>query len=326
MRDLSIIIPARNEQFLARTIQDILENIEADTEVIVLLDGQWADPPVTAHERVSIIYVNKSIGQRAGADLACSLSTARYVMKVDAHCSFDKGFDKKMIEAFKITGDKVVMAPTMRNLHVFNWRCHRCGWFQYQGPKPKRCEACQDSRYIRMKMIWVGKERPQSNSFSFDSEPHFQYFNEYKKRPEYRKALKENGLTESMSLQGSAFMSTRELYWELRLGDGELGNWGNQGIQVAGSAWLCGKKVIINHNTWYAHCFRTQQEFGFPYPLGGRETKKTKDNVRDMLWQKKHPKQIYPVSWLVERFWPVPGWTEESLAALKASEKQYQFN
>ena len=40
MKDLSILIPARNEQFLKRTIDDILENIEADTEIIAVLDGE----------------------------------------------------------------------------------------------------------------------------------------------------------------------------------------------------------------------------------------------------------------------------------------------
>ena len=31
---VSILIPARNEMFLGRTIQDILEHIEADTELL----------------------------------------------------------------------------------------------------------------------------------------------------------------------------------------------------------------------------------------------------------------------------------------------------
>ena len=42
MPKLSIIIPSRNEIFLSRTIQDILENIEEDTEVIAVMDGAWA--------------------------------------------------------------------------------------------------------------------------------------------------------------------------------------------------------------------------------------------------------------------------------------------
>ena len=107
MKDLSILIPARNEMFLSRTIEDILANIEADTEVITVLDGVLADPPIPQHERVNVIYLSESIGQRAATNLACKLSNAKYVMKCDAHCSFDKGFDLKMIEAFKETGEKV---------------------------------------------------------------------------------------------------------------------------------------------------------------------------------------------------------------------------
>ncbi len=28
----------------------------------------------------------------------------------------------------------------------------------------------------------------------------------------------------------------------------------------------------------------------------------------------------YPLSWLIEKFWPVPGWTQEQLAELKNKE------
>ena len=37
MPDLSILIPARNEMFLGKTIENILENAEADTEIIAIL-------------------------------------------------------------------------------------------------------------------------------------------------------------------------------------------------------------------------------------------------------------------------------------------------
>ena len=97
MRDLSVLIPARAEMFLKNTIDDILKNIEADTEIIVTLDGEWADPPIPQNDRVNIIYVPESIGQRAAQNIACRLSKAKFVMKADAHVAFDKGFDRKMI-------------------------------------------------------------------------------------------------------------------------------------------------------------------------------------------------------------------------------------
>ena len=304
--------------FLNNTIQDALKNSEADTEVIAVLDGQWPENGIPQNDRVNVAYVNKSIGQRAATNLACKLSTAKYVMKIDAHCSFDKGFDRKMIEAFKETGDNVTMVPVMRNLWAFDWKCYHCGWKKYQGPTPEKCGQCGKSDKIKRKMMWVGKKNPQSTSYCFDSEPHFQYHSDFKKRPEYIKDRDEKGLTESMSLQGSCFMATRDKYWELNLCDESLGNWGNQGIEVALKTWLSGGRVLCNHKTWYAHMFRTQgKDFGFPWPAGGRQVDKTKKKVKELFWEKKYEKQIHPVSWLLEKFWPIKGWSDEDLQRLK---------
>jgi len=113
--ELSILIPARNEIFLKNTIEDALKNIEADTEIIAVLDEAWAEPSIPQHERVTVIKTPKAIGQRAATNLTCRLSKAKYVMKLDAHCSFDKGFDRKMVEFFKEVGDNVTGVPIMRN-------------------------------------------------------------------------------------------------------------------------------------------------------------------------------------------------------------------
>ena len=120
MTDLSILIPARNEEFLKRTVEDILANIEADTEIIVTLDGKWADPPIIDNDRVHLIYTPTSIGQRAATNLARKLSKAKYIMKVDAHCSFDEGFDVKLMADIQ---DDWTVVPIMKNLHAFDWVC-----------------------------------------------------------------------------------------------------------------------------------------------------------------------------------------------------------
>jgi len=325
---LSILIPARNEMFLAKTIDDILKNSNEDiTEIITVLDGQWADPGIPQHPRVNVIYVPESIGQRGATNLACKASKAKYVMKVDAHCSFDKDFDKKMIARMQ---DDWTMVPIMRNLWAFDWKCFKCGSRWYQGPTPTRCmtknqegkivpnEKCDETFNFKRKIIWKGKERPQSTSYCFDAEPHFQYFREYCKRDEYKKSLKETNLTETMSLQGSCFMATREKYWELNLCDEKFGSWGNQGIEVACKTWLSGGRVVVNHDTWYAHMFRTQGgDFSFPYPQKGNDVQRTKKRVKNLFWNNKWSKQKYSLSWLVEKFWPVPGWTENDLKNIK---------
>jgi glycosyltransferase involved in cell wall biosynthesis len=316
MAELSILIPANNEMFLARTIQDILENSEADTEVIAVLDSKWAEPAIPQHPRVNIIYVPESIGQRAATNIGVKLSKAHFVAKVDAHCAFDKGFDRKMIEAFEKTGDNVVMVPGMKNLHAFDWKCFKCGKKTYQDTKPI-CPV--DGNEMKRKMLWKPRNGTSQFSYCFDSTPHFQYNGGYRQHPDYIRDLP-SGLTESMSIQGSFFMCTREKYNELNLCDEEFGSWGNQGIEVACKMWLSGGRVLINHNTWYAHMFRTKANngFGFPYPQPGNEIANTKKKVWDLFFNNNWSKQIHPMSWLLEKFWPVPGWVDEDLKKLKA--------
>lgn len=310
---LSILIPSRCEMFLAKTVEDLLSNIEGDTEIIIGLDGQWSNPPVVDDNRVSIVFYPESIGQRGMTNQLCRLSNAKYIMKVDAHCAFDKGFDVKMIEAFEKAGDNNVIIPIMRNLHVFNFKCSD-GHTRYQG-NDGPCTECGKETF--KDIVWIPKISPQSKSYCFDSEPHFQYFGEYCKTSEFKKDLAETGLTESMSIQGSCFMLTREKYWELNIGDENFGSWGSQGIQIALSFWLSGGKVLVNHKTWYAHCFRTQGgTFGFPYSISGRQVSRAKKLAGDKLYENNWPNQIYPSSWLLDKFWPVKGWSDVDRAKL----------
>ena len=167
-----------------------------------------------------------------------------------------------------------------------------------------------------MDIVWIAKKSPNSTAYCFDPTPHFQYFNEFKKRPEGQ-----GPLSESMSLQGSCFMLSREKYFELNICDESFGSWGSQGVEVACKTWLSGGRVMIDHKTFYAHCFRTQgSDFGFPYPLSGRQVDHAKQTARDLFFNAKWPGAIRPLSWLVEKFWPVSGWTDADLAALKQKE------
>lgn len=306
--DLSILIPARNEMFLGATIQDILRKSEGKTEIIVVLDGFKPEPPLMPDPRLLLIYNPESVGQRAATNQAAKLSKAKYVMKVDAHCSFDQGFDVKMMTEMH---DDWTMAPLMKNLHAFDWVCPD-GHRRYQGPSGP-CNVC--GKETVRDVVWIAKDSPKSVSFCFDSTPHFQYFGEYSKRPEGQ-----GDVTESMSLQGSCFMLTREKYWELGICDEAFGSWGSQGIEVAAKTWLSGGRVMVNHKTWYAHMFRTQGgDFSFPYPISGRDQEKAKKHAKDLFFNNKWPLQKKPLSWLVEKFWPVKGWTEVDLSNLKSN-------
>jgi glycosyltransferase involved in cell wall biosynthesis len=293
MTDLSILIPARNEQFLNNTIQDIFAHAEGNTEVIAVLDGQWGTEPIPDNPRLTLIYHPTSIGQRAATNEAARLSEAKYLMKVDAHCAFDQGFDVKLMADMQ---DDWTMAPLMKNLHAFDWVCEN-GHRRYQSPSGV-CTQC--GLPTTMDVVWISKNNPRSTSYRFDKDLHFQYFEEYKKK-------QKGDLVESMSLQGSCFMATRKKYFELDLCDERHGSWGQQGTEVACKTWLSGGRVVISKKTWYAHLFRTQGgDFGFPYPNPGIE--KARKYSQDLWLNNKWDKAKYPLDWLIKKFAPVPEW------------------
>lgn len=310
MRELSVVVPARNEEFLRETVCDLIKNKRADTEIIVGCDGNWPNPPLTQHPDIIIVRYPASIGQRAITNQCVKLSKAKYIMKVDAHCAFDEGFDVKMLEAFRETGDNVAMVPVMRNLWVYDWKCYKCGKREYQD-RINVCPVCGTE--MKKKMLWIAKTNPQSTAYCFTPEPKFEYHGG-------QKAKQKGDLVETMSLQGSCWMVSRDKYWELDLCDEEFGSWGSQGIEVACKMWLSGGRVLTNKNTWYAHCFRTKNVFGFPYDLSGRQVQHAKHRAKDLFFNMKWNKQTKPLSWLVERFWPVKGWEEKDLQELKEKE------
>lgn len=327
--DLSIVIPARNEEWLTETVNDLLKHKRGKTQVIVILDGVPALKPLPEHEDLMVIQLPKSIGQRAAQNLGVKMSEAKYVAKTDAHCAFDEGFDVKLMEKME---DDITMVPVMRNLHIFDWKCKNCGLKIYQGPEPKECnnEICPKANGqsdggeghvsgFTKKLVWNPKTNPQSSAYRFNKNLQFKYF------PELRSKLPRTGLQETMSLQGSFFMCTREKYWSLGLCDETWGSWGQQGSEVALKTWLSGGRVMVNFDTWYAHLFRTQTGFSFPYPHSGKSQQNARQISQDIFLKDAWPQAKYPLSWLLKKFWfalkevndPEAKWTEADINALK---------
>ena len=305
--DLSIIIPARNEEFLNQTINNILNNFEGSTEIIVVLDGQWAVEPIPQHERLTVVYHSESVGQRAAMNKAVKLSTAKYIMKVDAHCVFDSGFDVKMMNEMH---DDWTLVPVMKNLHAFDWVCPN-GHRRYQGP-PGVCTIC--GKETKKDIVWRAKPSPNSTSYCFDRNLEFKYFGEYKKK-------QKGDIVDTMSLQGSCFMVTRKKYWELELCDESWGSWVQQGTEVALKTWLSGGRVACNKKTWYAHMFRTQKGFSWPYPAPGESQRKAREISRRIFLNDSWPKAKRKLGWLVAKFAPVPDWHGKQISQKRKPSK-----
>ena len=295
-RDLSIIIPARNEEFLSQTVNSILKNKRGNTEIIVMLDGKLASPGVVKHKDVTVVYFQESIGQRAATNQGVRLSNAKYVMKCDAHCTFDEGFDVKMMKDMQ---PDWTMVPTMYNLHVFDWVCPWCDNRLYQGKEPKECRRCK--RKMIKELIWKPRRSPETTAMRFDRNLKFRYWSGYKRK-------QSGDLVETMSLIGACWMLTRERYWKLNMCDEGHGSWGQQGTEVACKSWLSGGKLICTKKTWFSHMFRTQGgDFGFPYKhKDGARTHAIKYS-KDLWLNNKWDKAIHDLQWMIDKFNP-PDW------------------
>lgn len=113
MLDLSILIFAQDEQSLGNIIQNIANNIEGNTEIIVVLDG-CADvvPKLPKDPRIKTISLPRTIGQNAGVFLAAKVSEAKYVMTADINSVFEKGFDAKIVR--EIIDGKTIKSHVVR--------------------------------------------------------------------------------------------------------------------------------------------------------------------------------------------------------------------
>jgi len=312
MASLSVLIPARNEEFLKQTIDNILENAEGETEVIAVLDGAWADPEIPDHPRVTLVYHPESVGQRAACNEAARLSRADFVMKCDAHCAFDQGFDVKLMAECE---DDWLVVPRMYNLHAFNWVCKKCGCETYQGAYPAQCGKCENTTEFERVMVWQPRKSRKTDFARFDSDLHFQYWGKYGNRPEAQ-----GDIADLMCFVGACWFLPRQMYWEIEGCDEGHGSWGQQGVEMALKAQLSGRRVVCNKRTWFSHLFRTQKGFGFPYRLTGRDVEKARRYSRWLWMDGNWPMAIHPLSWVLKKYWPIPGWTEEDLAAQEKRE------
>ena len=310
MADLSVIIPARNEIFLSHTIDDILKNSEADTEIIVILDGYWPDPPIHDNKKLIVVHHSESIGQRASVNEGARISQSKYIMKADAHCSFGKGFDRILIEDCKYDW---TMIPTLYNLHAFDWLCLSCGRKTYQGFKPSLCKKCHGMEF-EMVVLWKQRDgKGPYVSWRFDKNMQFQQWRKHSRRPETK-----GDFVETMSFAGPCFFIHRDRYWDLGGCDEKHGSWGQFGTEWACKTWLSGGKLITTRKTWFAHLFRTGnfkgsgwQGSSFPYPISAKQQEHAKEYSKDIWLNNKWEKAKYPLSWLIEKFKPVPDWHDE---------------
>lgn len=279
MEKVSVLIPARNEKFLQKTIECVLSSASEDIEIIAVCDGYWPDPSIQDNAKVVLIHHTEPIGQRAAINEAAMVARGKYIMKLDAHCNVANGFDKVLKEDCKY---EWTMVPRMINLDITTFQ-----------PKWRRRT---DYMYI--------------SSMNHEQPFRAQYYNS-----KYANRIKSNKLIdETMCCMGPGWFMHKDRFWELGGCDEGHGGWGQQGVEVSLKAWLSGGALMVNKKTWFSHWFRgggVPEGFksGFPYHITQESVDRARAYSQDLWLNNRWPKQVRTIQWLVDKF-NTPSWNE----------------
>ena len=279
---LSVIIPACMEPHLQKTVDSMLKTSElgSELEIITILDGSWQRVDLRYDPQVKVIQFEQNQGMRAAINAGISEAKGEFILKVDAHCAFGPGFDRIMIDNCERDW---VMVPRRYSLSEDRWgRDRRHGAIDYH--------------YLNYPTLTV--------NYGYAMTPHAWPMKS------------DSEIDDLMTYQGSCWMVNREYFLShfglLDERPDTYGRFSNEQVEVGLKYWLSGGQVKINKKTWYAHLAKTARHYAAEqYDRG---YKINDQNMQNYTWVAKHwtnnrePNMVHPFSWLIEKFWTVPGW------------------
>ena len=287
MEKLSVIIPARNEPFLNKTVDGLFENAKEEIEVIVMLDGYWPDPPLKAHDNLVIVHMGTVQGMRENINAAAKIATGKYIMKTDAHCLFAKGFDKVLKADCE---PDWLSVPRRYSLDGKNWKKRRKPIDYLYLTYPYGIDKLYGAGFHGKK--WHGEHGLTGG-----------YYYKEKQR-------KDILIDDIIAFQGSCWFMHRELFFKIECLDAANYNFHQEALELGMKVWLSGGRVIRNKKTWYAHLHKGKQ-YGRGFWLSKRGMVKSEIFSADIWMNNKWPGQIHDIKWLIDKFWPLEGWPED---------------
>lgn len=277
MARVSIILPARNERFLARTVEDLLTQARGDIEILAMLDGAWADPMLPADPRVRVIHFGTSQGMRACINAGARVATGTYLLKLDAHCAVSEGYDEVLQADYE---PNWVVVPRRMSLDPDTWT-------RQPGKAP-----------IDAHFLSYPYERPHDWSCGLHGDV-------WKARAQARADVL---IDEEMSSQGSCWFMAKA-YWEQQgdLDDQSYGTFAQEFQEIGLRTWLGGGQVMVNKQCWYLHLHKGTR-FGRGYSFQAGDQERGKAFCTEFWMGNRWAARQHDLRWLIERFWPVPTW------------------
>jgi hypothetical protein len=239
---LSIIIPSKNELFLKRTIEDVLEKATGEIEIFPVLDGyDIPEEEVVKDGRVHYVHLEKTdySKKRQGINkVVRELAHGEYVCWIDAHCMMAKGFDTQLIKDHQ---PNMVLVPKRKRLDPFTWTLQ------------KQSDSRPDIDYEHF--LWYGLLKDHGlHGFKWD-----------KRTLERKDILVDDILT----CQGSFFFMEKIWFEKCGFMDLKYQGWGQESEEVVLQTIKMGGRVCVTKNTWYSHWHKGK--FGRGYHLPKKE-------------------------------------------------------
>jgi glycosyltransferase involved in cell wall biosynthesis len=266
---VSVVIPSRNEPYLRQTCEDLIRNARGPIEVIVILDGYWPDPKDIVKD---VIYIHNENprGMRDGINSGVAIAKGEFILKSDAHCMFSESWDLDLKTPYQ---ENQVVVPRRYPLDPEKWAIE------------ERSDNKYPVDYMYLSQELHGEPWPE-------------------KREERRNVM----IDDLMSAQGSCWFMSKKYYEFLELLDEEkYGTFFSEFQEIGLKAWLSGGEVKVNKYAWYAH-WHKPKDVGRGYSLAKGEKEKATAEVEKWRVGSGWIKQTKPLSWLIQKFGPVPGW------------------
>ena len=223
---ISVIIPTCQEPYLQNTIDDLLRNARKKIEIIIILDGYWPDPIVKDNPCVKIIHFSERRGMRHCINAGANVAQGKYILKCDAHCAFDEGYDVKL-KADCEPGWTVV--PKAFQLDAKRWKI-----------KERKRREFQYIRKYDLKGIDWHEFEARVEGQSICDLMTFQGSCWFMHKEWFEKIGGEDDIN--------------------------YGWTGREAQEISLKTWLSGGRCILNRNTWYAHWNKPKQHLVVSVP------------------------------------------------------------
>ena len=298
---ISVVIPARNEDYLQQTIDSLLDNAREAVEIIVVLDGYWPVPPLKSNKQVHILHRSKPLGMQHGVNSAARMAFGKYLMKVDAHCLFSKDWD--VILKNDCEENWLVTLPRY-SLDVEKWE-----------RKPNRLPVSYNTLTF-----------PYTHDNQFGTGFHGKKWTDgnlgYKSYYGREMRRKDVLIDDVIAIQGSLWFMHRQYFFDLDGQDEYHSNFFQEPQEMVFKVWLSGGRCVVNKKAWYAHWHKNKGS-GYGWSMG---QKKETERFSTWIWMNdKWPKQTRKFKWLIDKFLPMAGWPEDWESYIKDETEPFRI-